>query len=109
MPEKLSPYMSYGEKLISLFARLMFSGQSHSLTQLSKMLHCSKQTVLRLVNDIRKSYGVDIEESMQGNKRYYRLKKAEVDTSCHKSYRNGDECSQDVQSLFRAFIRQRAF
>jgi len=60
MPEKLSPYKSYGEKLISLFARLMFSGQSHSLAELSKMLKCSKQTILRLVNDIRKSYGVDI-------------------------------------------------
>jgi predicted DNA-binding transcriptional regulator YafY len=78
MPKKLSPYMSYGEKLISLFARLMFSGQSHSLTDLSKMLKCSKQTVLRLVNDIRKSYGVDIEESMQENKRYYRLKKPKL-------------------------------
>ena len=75
MPEKLSPYKSYGEKLISLFARLMFSEQSHSLTNLSKMLKCSKQTVLRLVSDIQRSYGVDIEESMQGNKRYYRLKK----------------------------------
>ncbi|MEA3416005.1 MAG: WYL domain-containing protein [Thermodesulfobacteriota bacterium] len=75
MPKKLSPYMSYGERLISLFARLMFSGQSHSLTSLSKMLKCSKQTVLRLVNDIQRSYGVDIEESMQGNKRYYRIKK----------------------------------
>ncbi|HUU53232.1 MAG TPA: WYL domain-containing protein, partial [Candidatus Bathyarchaeia archaeon] len=74
MPEKLSPYKSYGEKLISLFARLMFSDQSHSLTELSKMFKCSKQTVLRLVNDIQRSYGVDIEESMQGNKRYYRIK-----------------------------------
>ena len=78
MPEKLSPYKSYGEKLISLFARLMFSGQSHSLTELSKMLKCSKQTVLRLVNDIQRSYGVDIEESMQGNKKYYRLKKPKL-------------------------------
>ncbi len=76
MPEKLSPYKSYGEKLISLFARLMFSGQTHSLTELSKMLSCSKQTVLRLVNDIQRSYGVDIDESMQGNKRYYRIKKS---------------------------------
>jgi predicted DNA-binding transcriptional regulator YafY len=78
MPKKLSPYMSYGEKLISLFARLMFSGQSHSLTNLSKMLKCSKQTILRLVNDIQRSYGVDIEENMQGNKRYYRLKKPKL-------------------------------
>ncbi|MDX2441756.1 MAG: hypothetical protein QNK40_14550, partial [Desulfobacterales bacterium] len=30
------------------------------------MLNCSKQTVLRLVDDIRRSYGVDIEEMKEG-------------------------------------------
>lgn len=75
MPEKLSDYRSYGEKLISLFARMLFTGASYSLTELSKMLGCSKQSVIRLVNDIRMAYGVDIEENIQGNRKYYRLVK----------------------------------
>ncbi|MCX5831356.1 MAG: WYL domain-containing protein [Deltaproteobacteria bacterium] len=75
MAGKINSYRTYGEKLISLFARLLFSGQSYSLTELSKMLHCSKQTVMRLVNDIRMAYGVDIEENMKGNKKYYRIVK----------------------------------
>jgi predicted DNA-binding transcriptional regulator YafY len=75
MGEKIDIYRSYGEKLISLFARLLFSGESYSLTELSRMLNCSKQTVLRLMEDIRKAYGVDIEESYAANRKYYRVKR----------------------------------
>jgi biotin operon repressor len=63
MAEKLEINRSYGEKLISLFARMLFAGANYSLTDLSKMMGCSKQTVIRLINDIRMAYGVEIEES----------------------------------------------
>jgi predicted DNA-binding transcriptional regulator YafY len=75
MAEKIDIYRSYGEKLISLFARLLFSGERYSLTELSRMLNCSKQSVLRLMEDIRKAYGVDIEESYSANRKYYRVKR----------------------------------
>lgn len=75
MGEKIDIYRSYGEKLISLFARLLFSGEKHSLTELAQMLDCSKQTVLRLMEDIRKAYGVDVEESYSSNRKYYRMKR----------------------------------
>lgn len=74
MPAKNDPYSSYGQKLISLFAKLLFSGEKHSLSELAILLDCSKQSVLRLVNDIRKSYGVEIEETIEERRRYYRLK-----------------------------------
>jgi predicted DNA-binding transcriptional regulator YafY len=76
MPEKYDPYKSYGEKLIGLFVRLLFSGESHSLTDLARMLDCSKQTVLRLIDNIRKAYGINIEETKQGNRSYYRIRKS---------------------------------
>ena len=66
MAEKIDINRSYGEKLISLFVRLLFSGESYSLTELSQMLGCSKQTVLRLLDDIYKAYNVKIEERMEG-------------------------------------------
>lgn len=75
MPPKKDPYSSHGRKLISLFARLLFSGQSHSLIDLSRFLRCSKQTVIKLVEDIKMSYGVEIEESIQDRRRYYQLKR----------------------------------
>lgn len=76
MPAKHDLYKSYGEKLISLFVRLLFSGERHSLTELAKILNCSKQTVLRLIDNIRKAYGIDIEETKQGNRSYFRIKKS---------------------------------
>ena len=75
MPEKKDYYSSYGQKLISLFAKLLFTQRSHSLIELSRMLNCSKQTVLRLVDDIRRSYGVEIEEFLKGKRKYYRIKR----------------------------------
>ena len=75
MAEKRNIYRSYGEKLISLFVKLLFSGESYSLTELSRMLGCSKQTVLRLVNDIRMAYKVDIDERMEGNRKYFQIKR----------------------------------
>jgi len=54
---------------------LLFSKESHSLTDISRRLRCSKQTVLRLIESIKRAYGVDIEEHMQGNRKYYRIKK----------------------------------
>ena len=75
MAEKRDIYRSYGEKLISLFVKLLFSGESYSLTELSRMLGCSKQTVLRLVNDIRMAYKVDIDERMEGNRKYFQIKR----------------------------------
>jgi len=73
MPPKKDYYQSYGQKLISLFARLLFSNRPHSLIELARILNCSKQTVMRLANDIRRAYGVEIEETMRGRRKYYRL------------------------------------
>jgi len=75
MGKKRDIYQSYGEKLISLFVKLLFSGESYSLSELSRMLSCSKQTVIRLVDDIDKSYDVEIEQSRIANRHYYRIKK----------------------------------
>ena len=74
MGEKQDAYKSYGEKLIGLFVKLLFSGESYSLTELSRILSCSKQTVIRLIDDIDKSYDVEIEQSKIGNRHYYRIK-----------------------------------
>ena len=65
--------MSYGQKLIRLFAKLLFSRNSYSLTELSKNLNCSKQSVIRLIDDIRKAYGVTIEETYEGKSKFYRI------------------------------------
>lgn len=75
MGEKKDLYRSYGQKLISLFVRLLFSGESYSLTDLARMHGCSKQTILRLVNDITMAYGVDIKEESRGNRKFISMKR----------------------------------
>jgi len=75
MAKKLDSYKSYGQKLIGLLVRLMFSGERVSLTELARLENCSKQTIIRLLNDIRMSYGMDIEETFRGNRKYYRVKR----------------------------------
>ena len=74
MPTPINPHISYGQKLIGLFARLLFSKKEYSLIDLSRNLKCSKQTIIRLIEDIQLSYGVEIEDYFKGRKKYYRLK-----------------------------------
>ena len=70
MQKKQSPDRSYGEKLIRLFAKLMFTGQKHSLTELARSLGCSKQTVLRLVNDITQAWDVTLHDEMRDGRKW---------------------------------------
>lgn len=67
--------MTYGQKIISLFAKLLFSKRRHSLIELSKMLNCSKQSIMRMVDDITMAYGVKISESFEGRRKYYKIEK----------------------------------
>jgi hypothetical protein len=76
MPRKLNPDTSYGQKLVTLFARLLFSGGWHGLADLSRELDCSKQTVLRLIDDITLSYSIRLETDLRGGRRYYRIRRA---------------------------------
>jgi predicted DNA-binding transcriptional regulator YafY len=78
MPRKIDTDKNYGQKLITLFAQLLFSGESHSLTELANMLNCSKATVMRLVDDITLSYLVPIQSEMRGNRRYYSIARSKL-------------------------------
>jgi predicted DNA-binding transcriptional regulator YafY len=75
MPKKIDYDATHGEKLIKLFAELLFSGRSYSLTELSKMLKCSKQTVGCLVDAITQSYSVGVSEFFDGNRKYFQINK----------------------------------
>ena len=75
MPAKRDDSISYGEKLIRLFAMLLFRDEIYSLTRLAGLLHCTKQTVIRLIDDIRSAYGVEFKEEKKGNQKYYCIAK----------------------------------
>lgn len=72
---KQNEHRSSTEKAISLYSRLLFSRERHSLSDLARMLDCSKQTVIRYIQEIQMAYSVEIEESLVGQRRYYQIKK----------------------------------
>jgi len=79
MPRKRTPDTTYGQKLVALFARLLFTGAWYGLADLSRELGCSKQTVLRLIDDITLSYEAAVESKLERGKRYYRIARSVPD------------------------------
>ena len=70
MQKKQTPDCTYGEKLVRLFAKLLFTGRKHSLTDLTRSLGCSKQTVLRLIDDISRAYDVPLLEELRDGRKW---------------------------------------
>jgi predicted DNA-binding transcriptional regulator YafY len=109
MPRKIDDSRTYGQKLIDLFARLLFTGNSYSLTELSNYLECSKQTVLRLVGDIQNSYKVDIEAVKKGNRKYVCIKKPGKRIACTPITERELMVLQMCQAFARHLLGQEQF
>jgi len=76
MPKKIDPDKNHAQKVIELFFKLFFSPYEYSLTELSRQMECSKQTVGRIVDQINSSTtGIKIEDFIRDNKRFFRIKK----------------------------------
>jgi predicted DNA-binding transcriptional regulator YafY len=69
MPEKKDPYAGPGQKMIGLFGLLLFSGRAHSLAQLADAFQCSKQTILRMLDEVGRSHWLSIDTWVDGKRR----------------------------------------
>jgi len=74
LPPKLDQHATPGQKLLGLYALLLFTGNAYSLTRLAEMFRCSKQTVKRMIEDIERSHGAEILRIDEGRERCYRIK-----------------------------------
>ena len=74
MPKKRDMDKSYGEKVIRLFAGLLFSGRPRSLSELANAMNCSKQTILRILSDIESSYQVQVDRTTRGREAIFCIK-----------------------------------
>lgn len=74
MPDKKDPYSSSAQKAIGLYALLLFTGRKHSLPQLAAMFHCSKQTVLRMVEQIGMTQRIEIDAWMEDGRKWYKAR-----------------------------------
>lgn len=64
---------TYGSKLLKLFRILLADRNRHYLSDLKKTLNCSSQTVLRLIEEIEREMGDNLEMGKNGRLRWYRL------------------------------------
>jgi predicted DNA-binding transcriptional regulator YafY len=75
MPRKKSD-ITYGEKLVRLLGDLSMGGRPRSLIELARQMNCSKQSVLRMVDQISRAF-VPIEETKVGRRSYYHIPRPE--------------------------------
>lgn len=75
MPAKKDPYSGPAQKIIGLFSLFLFSGRAHSLTQLANTFHCSKQTILRMLEQIERSQWLTIDSWTEGREKLYQVRK----------------------------------
>ena len=61
------------EKLLSMYTMLLFSGREASLSELSRELDCSKQAVMRLIDQLEASRFGKLLRSKRGRESVYRL------------------------------------
>ncbi|WP_300463661.1 WYL domain-containing protein [Desulfobacula sp.] len=79
MTKKIKPDKDHGQKVIELFFKLFFSPYEYSLTELSRELECSKQTIGRIVDKINSSTeGIKIEDFIKDRRRFFRIKKEKI-------------------------------
>ncbi|MFH0825964.1 MAG: WYL domain-containing protein [Pseudomonadota bacterium] len=101
MPRKIDPDQTYGEKVIRLFARLLFSNRPHSLTEPADALGCSKQTVSRILDEIEKSMGIDLERAKSGKEAIYAIKNRKPPPAAYLS-----QSEIDLLWMCRAFAER---
>lgn len=74
MPSKIDADATTGVKLLRLFRKLMLQGGRHYQTDLAEYLHCSKQTVIRLVAQIESEIGASLETGLENRQRWYQIR-----------------------------------
>ena len=78
MPSRLSD-ATYGEKLITLFGELFFSGRAnYTLTELTKMLGCSKQQAARIMDTVGKKLPLS-DSKGERNQKVYSIERAKIE------------------------------
>jgi predicted DNA-binding transcriptional regulator YafY len=74
MPPKHDQYATPAQKILGLFGLFVFTGGKYSLPRLAKMLNCSKQTVLRMIEQIERSHEVQMDSWLESGLRWFRVR-----------------------------------
>lgn len=94
MEEKKDPYATPGIKLVNLYSLLVFTGRQYSLPELAAKLRCSKQTVLRMMEQLERVRDPKVESWMEGGRKWYKAMKS----------RTNPNVTIDAESLERLLL-----
>ncbi|MCR5536631.1 MAG: WYL domain-containing protein [Succinivibrio sp.] len=75
MPRKYDQDSRPDEKLLKLYILLLFNDREYSLTELTQIINCSKQTIARLLDRIDANYANHLQERKQGRQKFYHLQR----------------------------------
>lgn len=64
---------SPGLRLVQLYILMASSGRPYSLTRLASLLSCSRQTILRMMDQIQRIPDISYETWMNKNERYFQV------------------------------------
>lgn len=73
MPPKKNSDGNPTRNAVTLFSILLFSGRAYSLKRLAEILDCSRQTVLRLIDQIEMSGRANIRKWTQDGQSFYQI------------------------------------
>ena len=73
VPHKKNQHAKPSQKAVTLFCQIMYTGKRHFLIDLARELDCSKQTIMRMVEDIDRSYSVRVEKGKDGKRVWYQI------------------------------------
>lgn len=74
MPLKKDQHTDRSTRIIRLLLLLLFTGRRYWLPDLARRFDCSKQTVVKMMEQIGGTREVEILKGMEGRKRWYQLK-----------------------------------
>ncbi len=68
-----NPYVSPGLRLLGLYVLLRSGKRKYSLTRLAKLFRCSRQTILRMMEQLGLVGDIELESWTEGRERYYQF------------------------------------
>lgn len=73
MQKRYDENSTSGAKLLRLFRKLLLSKGKHTQSELAAYLNCSPQTIIRLISEIEREVGDNLETGKERNSRWYAL------------------------------------
>lgn len=73
MATKIDQDSTPGVKLLRLFRKLLVDGRRHYQNELATALQCSAQTIIRMIGDIERVIGTNLETGYENRRRWYRI------------------------------------